>query len=103
MRKGLTALRSILPRMHHLQAIDMVLVDRPSNVTFNHDSIYKSVEDFREACPSLRHVVACKFFPLLKYNNYIVLDVGGVLWSRETENIWKRIIGPTCIQIRMQM
>ena len=106
MRIGLTALRSVLPRMRHLQAIDMVLIDRPSNVTFNHDSMHKLVEDFGEACPSLRHVAACKSFPLFEYNNYIddsVLDVGGVSWSRENENIWKRITGPTCIQIPMQM
>ena len=45
-------------------------------------------------------------FPLLEYNNDIdgsLLDVDGVSQSRETENIWKRITGPTCIQIPMQM
>ena len=45
-------------------------------------------------------------FPLLEYNNDIdgsILDVDGVSQSRETENKWKRITGPTRIQIPMQM
>lgn len=106
MRMGLTALRSVLPRMRHLQAIDMVLIDRPSNVTFNHDKMHKVVEDFGEACPSLRHVAACKSFFCSNIKNRVdgyALNVGGVSWSRHTDNVWKRITGPTCIQIPMQM
>ena len=66
MRIGLTALRSILPRMRQLQAIDIVLIDRPPNITFNHDSMHRLVEDFGEVCPSLRHVAASKSFPLAR-------------------------------------
>jgi hypothetical protein len=57
---GLSALKTVLPQLRHLQSIELLLVERPPEVFPNAELIQTIVSDFGDSCPSLKHMAMCE-------------------------------------------